>query len=88
MAQPCNEAWNLAQGREDGRLGTLRQCEGWAGTSWTLSLQSEDPIVEHLGTSTEEGKKVIRNGGKNFPAVFRRIQDPLLQAVTPKPTLP
>ncbi|XP_007506207.1 tRNA (guanine-N(7)-)-methyltransferase isoform X2 [Monodelphis domestica] len=35
----------------------------------------DDPIVGHLGTSTEEGKKVLRNGGKNFPAIFRRIQD-------------
>lgn len=25
---------------------------------------SEDPIVGHLGTSTEEGKKVLRNGGR------------------------
>ncbi|XP_075407479.1 tRNA (guanine-N(7)-)-methyltransferase [Tenrec ecaudatus] len=48
---------------------------------------SEDPIVGHLGTSTEEGKKVLRNGGKNFPAIFRRIQDPTLPAVTP-PTSP
>ncbi|XP_003507562.4 tRNA (guanine-N(7)-)-methyltransferase [Cricetulus griseus] len=53
-----------------------------------LEELSEDPIVEHLGTSTEEGKKVLRNGGKNFPAIFRRIQDPILQAVTPNPTLP
>lgn len=52
------------------------------------SSQSEDPIVGHLGTSTEEGKKVLRNGGKNFPAIFRRIQDPTLQAVTPNPTPP
>lgn len=50
--------------------------------------QSEDPIVGHLGTSTEEGKKVLRNGGKNFPAIFRRIQDPTLQVVTPNPTPP
>lgn len=50
--------------------------------------QSEDPIVGHLGTSTEEGKKVLRNGGKNFPAIFRRIQDPTLQVVTPSPTPP
>lgn len=41
-------------------------------------FQSEDPIIGHLGTSTEEGKKVLRNGGKNFPAIFRRIQDPTL----------
>ncbi|XP_029809513.1 tRNA (guanine-N(7)-)-methyltransferase isoform X1 [Suricata suricatta] len=51
-----------------------------------LEELSEDPIVEHLGTSTEEGKKVLRNGGKNFPAIFRRIQDPTLQAMTPNPT--
>ncbi|KAM4881288.1 tRNA (guanine-N(7)-)-methyltransferase isoform 2-T2 [Thomomys bottae] len=43
-----------------------------------LEELSEDPIVGHLGTSTEEGKKVLRNGGKNFPAIFRRIQDPTL----------
>ncbi|XP_058413752.1 tRNA (guanine-N(7)-)-methyltransferase isoform X2 [Diceros bicornis minor] len=53
-----------------------------------LEELSEDPIVGHLGTSTEEGKKVLRNGGKNFPAIFRRIQDPTLQAVTPSPTPP
>ncbi|XP_026570563.1 tRNA (guanine-N(7)-)-methyltransferase isoform X2 [Pseudonaja textilis] len=34
-----------------------------------------DPIVNLLGTSTEEGKKVQRNGGKVFPAVFRRIRE-------------
>lgn len=35
-----------------------------------------DIIVSRLGTCTEEGKKVQRNGGKNFLAVFRRIEDP------------
>uniref|UniRef100_A0A673BKM1 tRNA (guanine-N(7)-)-methyltransferase n=1 Tax=Sphaeramia orbicularis TaxID=375764 RepID=A0A673BKM1_9TELE len=35
-----------------------------------------DVIVSRLGTCTEEGKKVQRNGGKNFLAVFRRIEDP------------
>uniref|UniRef100_A0A8C9A8M2 tRNA (guanine-N(7)-)-methyltransferase n=1 Tax=Prolemur simus TaxID=1328070 RepID=A0A8C9A8M2_PROSS len=54
----------------------------------SLEELSEDPIVRHLGTSTEEGKKVLRNGGKNFPAIFRRIQDPTLQTVTSSPTLP
>ncbi|XP_049739685.1 tRNA (guanine-N(7)-)-methyltransferase isoform X2 [Elephas maximus indicus] len=54
--------------------------------AYVLRIGSEDPIVRHLGTSTEEGKKVLRNGGKNFPAIFRRIQDPTLQAVTPNPT--
>lgn len=38
-----------------------------------------DPIMGHLGTSTEEGKKVQRNGGKTFPAVFRRIEAGALQ---------
>ncbi|XP_006171981.1 tRNA (guanine-N(7)-)-methyltransferase [Tupaia chinensis] len=53
-----------------------------------LDELGEDPIVGHLGTSTEEGKKVLRNGGENFPAIFRRIQDPTLQAATPNPSLP
>uniref|UniRef100_A0A8D0GKZ0 tRNA (guanine-N(7)-)-methyltransferase n=1 Tax=Sphenodon punctatus TaxID=8508 RepID=A0A8D0GKZ0_SPHPU len=43
-----------------------------------LEELSSDPIVGHLGTSTEEGKKVQRNGGRTFPAVFRRIEDPEL----------
>ncbi|AWP03008.1 putative tRNA (guanine-N(7)-)-methyltransferase [Scophthalmus maximus] len=34
-----------------------------------------DIIVNRLGTCTEEGKKVLRNGGKNFLAVFRRIEN-------------
>lgn len=38
--------------------------------------QVDDVIVSRLGTCTEEGKKVQRNGGKNFLAVFRRIEDP------------
>lgn len=78
----------LAQGQDDVSLRALRHVDRWAEIFRTLFLQSDDPIVEHLGTSTEEGKKVLRNGGKNFPAVFRRIQDPLLKAVTPNPTLP
>ncbi|XP_026996492.1 tRNA (guanine-N(7)-)-methyltransferase isoform X2 [Tachysurus fulvidraco] len=36
----------------------------------------DDIIVSRLGTCTEEGKKVKRNGGKNFLAVFRRVEDP------------
>lgn len=35
----------------------------------------DDIIISRLGTCTEEGKKVQRNGGKNFLAVFRRIED-------------
>ncbi|TKS71514.1 tRNA (guanine-N(7)-)-methyltransferase [Collichthys lucidus] len=38
-----------------------------------------DVIISRLGTCTEEGKKVQRNGGKNFLAVFRRIEDPNLR---------
>ncbi|GLD73352.1 tRNA (guanine-N(7)-)-methyltransferase [Lates japonicus] len=34
-----------------------------------------DIIINRLGTCTEEGKKVQRNGGKNFLAVFRRVED-------------
>ncbi|KAI1891085.1 hypothetical protein AGOR_G00160270 [Albula goreensis] len=35
----------------------------------------DDIIIGRLGTCTEEGQKVQRNGGKNFLAVFRRVQD-------------
>ena len=32
-----------------------------------------DPCYKAIFVSTEEGKKVTRNGGEMFPAVFRRI---------------
>ncbi|KAK4638366.1 tRNA (guanine-N(7)-)-methyltransferase [Fulvia fulva] len=35
-----------------------------------------DECVETMKTETEEGKKVTRNGGNKFVAVFRRLQDP------------
>lgn len=38
-------------------------------------LQEEDPVVEKITNSTEEGKKVTRNNGAKYPAVFRRIAD-------------
>ncbi|RWS10278.1 tRNA (guanine-N(7)-)-methyltransferase-like isoform X1 [Dinothrombium tinctorium] len=36
---------------------------------------NNDPIVPLLFDSTEEGKKVTRNGGEKYIAVFRRIED-------------
>lgn len=38
----------------------------------------EDPVVEKLYQSTEEGQKVTRNKGIKLVAVFRRIQDPYM----------
>jgi len=38
---------------------------------------ADDPIVPLLAESTEEGKKVTRNKGDKYTAVFRRIEDPL-----------
>uniref|UniRef100_A0A3B1IC77 tRNA (guanine-N(7)-)-methyltransferase n=1 Tax=Astyanax mexicanus TaxID=7994 RepID=A0A3B1IC77_ASTMX len=38
-------------------------------------LQKDDVIITRLGTCTEEGKKVQRNRGQNFLAVFRRVED-------------
>lgn len=35
-----------------------------------------DVCVEAMRSETEEGKKVERNGGKKFVAVFRRLEDP------------
>ncbi|XP_069662209.1 tRNA (guanine-N(7)-)-methyltransferase [Haliaeetus albicilla] len=43
-----------------------------------LAQLDTDPIVARLGTSTEEGRKVQRGGRQIFPAVFRRLQDPVL----------
>ena len=37
-----------------------------------------DPVVEKLYESTEEGKKVSRNEGSKWCAVFKRIEDPNL----------
>lgn len=39
-------------------------------------MQAADPIVEKLYESTEEGKKVTRNKGDKYLAVYRRIADP------------
>ena len=46
---------------------------------WPFSsfpFQADDPIVPKLYESTEEGKKVTRNEGDKFLAVFSRIADP------------
>lgn len=40
-----------------------------------LEELADDVIISRLGTCTEEGQKVQRNGGKNFLAIFRRVQD-------------
>lgn len=34
-------------------------------------------MIEKIYDSTEEGKKVSRNNGDKFLAVFKRIEDPL-----------
>jgi tRNA (guanine-N7-)-methyltransferase len=35
-----------------------------------------DPCVHIMKTETEEGKKVERNGGMKFVALFRKLEDP------------
>ncbi|XP_031836805.1 tRNA (guanine-N(7)-)-methyltransferase [Nomia melanderi] len=42
----------------------------------------EDPIVEQLYVSTEEGQKVTRNKGLKFLAVFKRIPDPYVTKIS------
>ncbi|KAK3102739.1 hypothetical protein FSP39_013572 [Pinctada imbricata] len=39
---------------------------------------ADDPVIENLYSSTEEGQKVTRNKGDKFLAVYRRIEDPAL----------
>ena len=41
-------------------------------------LMTSDPCIEHVRGSTEEGKKVERNKGDKYLAIFRRIEDPLM----------
>lgn len=41
-------------------------------------LLKNDPCIEHVVGSTEEGKKVERNKGDKYLAVFRRIEDPVV----------
>ncbi|XP_056130381.1 tRNA (guanine-N(7)-)-methyltransferase isoform X2 [Lampris incognitus] len=43
--------------------------------AYILRIGAGDVITSRLGSCTEEGKKVQRNGGKNFLAVFRRTED-------------
>ncbi|XP_018417622.1 PREDICTED: tRNA (guanine-N(7)-)-methyltransferase [Nanorana parkeri] len=40
---------------------------------------ADDIIIDKLGTSTEEGKKVQRNKGQNFLAVFQRVENRTLR---------
>ncbi|XP_067832590.1 tRNA (guanine-N(7)-)-methyltransferase isoform X1 [Heptranchias perlo] len=40
-----------------------------------LEELKDDVIIDRIGVCTEEGKKVLRNGGQNFTAVFRRVED-------------
>lgn len=43
-------------------------------------LSQEDPVVEKLYASTEEGQKVTRNQGPKLVAVFRRVKDPYVES--------
>lgn len=42
----------------------------------TLRSEGKGPILDAVYTSTEEGKKVARNGGEKWLACFRRIEVP------------
>ena len=43
--------------------------------SQSESLKS-DPVIDHIMYSTEEGRKVDRQGGSKYIAVFRRLPNP------------
>ncbi|XP_065674352.1 tRNA (guanine-N(7)-)-methyltransferase [Hydra vulgaris] len=43
----------------------------------TAEQYSCDPVVEKLYESTEEGKKVTRNNGNKYLAIFRRLPNPI-----------
>ena len=39
---------------------------------------SDDKAAQILIGSTEEGKKVLRNEGQSWTAIFRRVADPFI----------
>ena len=39
---------------------------------------AEDKAAQVLIGSTEEGKKVLRNKGQSWTAIFKRVEDPFL----------
>jgi len=44
--------------------------------TWSLyAVQDADPVAVQIRESTEEGKKVSRNHGNKWEAVFRRVED-------------
>lgn len=56
---------------------TVRHLEGHESFERVNDDEVEDdPCVEMMRNETEEGKKVSRNGGPKFVAVFRRLADP------------
>ena len=43
---------------------------------------TDDPVVQQVRISTEEGKKVERNEGDKFLAVYKRLSHPKLSPTT------
>ncbi|XP_076371299.1 tRNA (guanine-N(7)-)-methyltransferase isoform X2 [Tachypleus tridentatus] len=46
--------------------------------AYVLKVGIGDTVVNQLFESSEEGKKVTRNQGEKFLAVFRRVEDPAI----------
>jgi len=42
---------------------------------FVCGIQDADPVAAEIRESTEEGKKVSRNHGNKWEAVFRRVED-------------
>ncbi|KAK0777190.1 tRNA (guanine-N(7)-)-methyltransferase (tRNA(m7G46)-methyltransferase) [Friedmanniomyces endolithicus] len=62
---------------EDLHLWIAEHFEGHASFERVGEEELEgDECVETMRRETEEGKKVERNGGRKFVAVFRRLEDP------------
>jgi len=40
-----------------------------------IVIQDADPVAVQIRESTEEGKKVSRNHGDKWEAIFRRVED-------------
>ncbi|GAB7343157.1 hypothetical protein MBLNU457_1231t2 [Dothideomycetes sp. NU457] len=62
------------EGKEGGR-GDVEEWKSWEDQGG-VGLEEMETCVRLMMTETEEGKKVERNKGEKFVAVFRRLEDP------------
>ena len=59
----------------EGERGDMEEWKRWENMGG-VGVEEMETCVKLMMTETEEGKKVERNKGEKFVAVFRRLEDP------------